>query len=239
MSEYEQQPQMGHYQVFREGAALSWVSNKFRRRVRGMVLGEPSFAFGATSLDSLIPDIERYHHQAAALAEAGVTPYAAIFTDAQDRTARLPVPVIADPGSEDLVKAYLITLEILGKGGLTLEPTEPAVLREAFVDRLAEYATIAEPPLGAGLNALVPDRRLGSGGRAATIVTTNREDDIVLVCQGFFASTATAFGVSNPAVGELEAGRYSFGIVDGEDRRFNGVIWTCPDEVKLPLPAAP
>jgi hypothetical protein len=241
VSDFELGPQMGHHQDVTEGHALRWASAGLRRRVKRLVNGDPfaAFRFGVSqTLDSLSPQIARYSQQAQALDRAGVTPYAAIFIDAENRTARLPTPVVvAEDQLADPVRFYRETLEILDKAGLPLEPTDPDVLKEAFIDRLAEHLTIADPPLAFGReHQQFPPGRVGVGGLTLTEVHTNREKDTVLVCDGYFASTATGFGVSTPAVGELTPGRYSFGILDGGQRRFDGVVWSCPRIVTLDLP---
>lgn len=242
---------MGHHQTFRDGHALKWVPTSVRRRVKRLVddLDEEWPAFPSRNLDfgpqlseavlaALGADIQRFHGQARVLRDAGLEPGTVLMRDGEDGEARLPTPVISPQGppGHSLLDDYRRTVERLEIGGLQVAPMDPAALREAFVDRLAEFATVADPLHGTGIGPPPPNLRLGSGGLILTEVHTRRPRDTVLVRRGYFASTGEGFGLSTPAYGELPPGRYSFGIRDGGRDRFDDVIWTCPARVELPLP---
>lgn len=78
----------------------------------------------------------------------------------------------------------------------------------------------------------------GSNSPVPTVVDTNRAGDQVLYAKGYFASTQQGFGRSTPARSHLLPGRYGFGIMDGQNPRFDPVLWSVPyhGNIWLPLP---
>ncbi len=71
-----------------------------------------------------------------------------------------------------------------------------------------------------------------------TTVETNREDDTVVYCKGFFVSTQLAFGVSNPARNNITPGQYSFGIIKNGRPIFEPLLWSVPyhGNIRVRLP---
>jgi hypothetical protein len=147
--------------------------------------------------------------------------YAATFHDEDDQSHLLDVVVTP------LIQGPQVT-RLLSDLQLSHIPVRAVSATEAeniVIDRAAEFIA-ARSGAGGGR---------GSGG--ATIVNSNRGGDTIVYCNGYFVSTATAFGVSTPATKAIRKGRYSFGIVQADGtHRFDRTLWTCPALVRLPLP---
>jgi hypothetical protein len=169
----------------------------------------------------LSPDIELFRLLKAELEGANLHYQAAIFHDEDDQVPPLPVLLAPDPldlrGSQDSL------LSMLEQSDIKTKPVSQSEAESIFVDRASEF-------LAARLTGQ------GGGASSSTVVNSNRSGDTILYCKGYFVSTATAFGVSTPATNSIPAGRYSFGILDAGSHRFEGVVWTCPANVRLNLP---
>jgi hypothetical protein len=143
--------------------------------------------------------------------------FAASFRD--DGPNGDPLPVLVQvPDLHNVNKSYERLLGSLRKSELPLKEVSWESAEETFVDRLSEFLAVESSDL------------------AHTVVNSNRQGDTVIYAKGYFISTGTAFGISNPAVSYLSAGRYSFGIMDSGNPRFDNIVWTCPTVVRLDLP---
>lgn len=147
-------------------------------------------------------------------------PTAAIFRDEDEENIDLPVLVAPDLGNFARSNASLISA--LQRSQIPLRSIDDDEAEEILVLRLSEHLAARA-------------RTVGLTG-TDTVVDTNRGGDTVLYCKGYFVSTATAFGTSTPARNKIPAGRYTFGIAEPNGPRFEGVIWTCPTNVRLRLP---
>jgi hypothetical protein len=195
-----------------EGKVIPNVSPDLRGNVaRALRLAERPRRGGAETpayLRAFARDFEEFHERKA---KRWPQP-AAILRDEDGGAMQLPV----------LLKLDAPLINQLGESGIPLRTVDKDEAEAIMIDRIAEFLAVRS-------------RHSGVAGRT-TIVHSRREGDTVLVCKGYFLSTATAFGISTPARGEISPGRYTFGISRGGSRRFDGVIWTCPTIVNLDLP---
>jgi hypothetical protein len=147
--------------------------------------------------------------------------YAATFRDEDDASQLLDVVVAP------LIRGLQVTrlLTDLLHSQVPVRAVSANEAENIVVDRAAEFIAARS---GAGG---------GRGSGSATIVDSSRVGDTIVYCNGYFVSTATAFGVSTPATKAIPKGRYSFGIVQADgSHRFDRTLWTCPARVRLPLP---
>jgi hypothetical protein len=149
--------------------------------------------------------------------------YAATFRDEDDDNQILDVVVAP------LIRGPQITrlLTDLQHSQVPVRTVSAHEAENIVVDRAAEF---------------IAARSGGGGGRGSasgrtTVIDSNRTGDTIVYCNGYFVSTATAFGVSTPATKAIPKGRYTFGIVQADgSHRFDRTLWTCPARVRLPLP---
>jgi hypothetical protein len=175
---------------------------------------------------SFVPDVFRFNYQNRILSNAKIQQFAALFRDDGPNGEILPVVVLA-PDLQNLHTSYERFIETLRATKLPLEQVSPETAQKLFIDRLAEFIAVRIAWTDAH----------GQASVTQTVVTSNRGGDTVIYCQGHFTSTAAGFGVSNPAVGVLSAGRYSFGIMNGGAYDFENILWTCPSaNVRLQKP---
>jgi hypothetical protein len=200
------------------------VPEDLRQQLEELV-GSARYA-GESGFASFVPDIFRFNFQNRVLSQRKIPQFAALFRDDGPNGEILPVVVLA-PDLQNLNTSYERFLETLRSTKLPLDEVSPETAQNIFIDRLAEF--IAARRAWTATSAL--------SSVTQTIVTSNRSGDTVICCQGYFTSTAAGFGVSNPAVGALSPGRYSFGIMNGGLHDFENILWTCPSaNVRLKKP---
>jgi hypothetical protein len=170
--------------------------------------------------ESVLPDVQHFHSQTTQLELRSVPQYAVSFKD-DGPDGELLLVLVQVPDLHSVKASYDLLLETLRKSNLPLEKVTPRDAEEIFVDRLSEFLAVQSI-------SLAPS--------TATVVNSNRNGDTVIYAKGYFTSTGTALGVSTPAVGYLSSGRYSFGIIDSGNPRFENIVWTCPADVQLNLP---
>jgi hypothetical protein len=199
------------------------VPDDLRQAVEGLVESAPSQfthwvnQYGERRLASFAPDVFRFDYQSKILSQRRIPQLAAQFRDDGPDGEMLPVVVLA-PDLHNVARSYQGFTETLRETKFLLEEVSPETARKIFEDRLAEF--IAVRMAWTANNAL--------STLTQTIVTSNRSGETVICCQGYFTSTAAGFGTSNPAVGILSPGRYSFGIMNNGVHDFEGILWTCP-----------
>jgi hypothetical protein len=218
MQEPEQHPHTEHG----AGNEAPHVSFELKARVEKLVqqTAHDPVHVSRWGYSAFVPDVLHFHMQVQALEYIGAPLVAGLFRNSPGEKPTLLVPVRA-PDLSNVTRSYDDALTALDQSGVPLEKIRPSEARSALVDRLAEFI--------AARSATVPG--------LDTIVHSNRTGDPVFYCNGYFTSTATAFGTSTPAAGALEGGRYSFGVVDAGTRKFDNTLWTCPNlNVRLPLP---
>jgi hypothetical protein len=165
-------------------------------------------------------DVAHYQLQVRQLQRADILPMVATFKE-EDSGANVPV-LLQVPSLARVKGTYEVLRGLLADSKIPLETVNAQTAHDIFVDRLVEFIAV-----GASTSSSVAD----------TIVRSNRGGDIVLYAKGYFTSTGTAFGTSNPAQRLLiPPGRYSFGIIDGNVRKYHNIVWDCPTTVRLPLP---
>lgn len=191
---------------------IAWALDAAGRRRRG--------AETPPHLRPIAPDLALFHQQAEAFARHGLKQRVAILRDEDEGSEEIPVLLAPDPTNFDTT--YDRLLATLERSGLEVQSTGERDAESIMIDRLAEYLAVR-------------NRSLGPGG-TATVVDSRRSGDTILVCKGYFLTTATAFGLSTPAIKTLPSGRYTFGLTTPAGDRFDGVIWTCPTKVRLNLP---
>ena len=205
------------------------VSRQFRDAVHEIVrLGyvpersniiAPTFRLPSNS--SLL-DVSYFHLQTREIRVNSTSQYAAFFHEAEFDGDSFPV-LVQVPDLDNFNASYEYLLLSLEKAKFKLEQVAPPQATEIFVDRLAEFLSVE---VTAGSTPI----------RANTIVNSNRHGDTVIYAKGYFVSTGTAFGLSTPAQRYLAPGRYSFGIMDSGQPKFQNVVWNCPTTVRLDLP---
>lgn len=165
-------------------------------------------------------DITHYQLQVRELQRADIPPTVAAFKE-EDSGKTVPI-LLQVPSLAHVKEGYEFLRGLLVDSKIPVETVNAQTAHAIFVDRLTEFIAV-----GASTNSTVAD----------TIVRSNRGGDIVLYAKGYFTSTGTAFGTSNPAQRRLiPPGRYSFGIIDGNVRKYHNIVWDCPATVRLPLP---
>jgi hypothetical protein len=183
-------------------------------------------SYGEARFASFVPDVLRFDFQRRVLSRRQIPQFAALFRDDGPNGEILPVVVLA-PDLQNLDTSYERFLETLRSTKLPLEKVSPETAQNIFIDRLAEFIAVRRAWTATNASSSVTQ----------TIVTSNRSGDTVICCQGYFTSTAAGFGTSNPAVGVLSPGRYSFGIMNGGLHDFENILWTCPStNVRLKKP---
>lgn len=186
-------------------------------------------------------EVQHFHRQTEALSNRGLQQFVAVFYDEDDKERReeLGVPIQA-PNLNDVATSYAEMVELAGQAGLRLRNvSDRQALQTIFTERLSEH--MAQMFVSRALTAGGGSVFSAGGGsvfsRANTVVESNRSNDTVLYAKGFFfASTGQAFGTSTPAEAYVFPGRYSFGILESGNPRFEPVIWSCPRRVRLSLP---
>jgi hypothetical protein len=142
-----------------------------------------------------------------------------ILEDMQSVSVLIKVPDLGRP-----MESYSFLVSDLERSGLDISQVESSEANDVFLSRLSEFVS----------------SRANVAGQVAPLVTvhSNRRGDTVLYAKGYFLSTGTAFGISTPATGTLEGGRYSFGILESGSPKFEKIVWQIPEnsEIKLDLP---
>jgi hypothetical protein len=203
------------------------VSREFRKIVAEIVrfpagqIGSPWSPPYAPPFNRAFPDVQHFRSQTTELERRSVPQFAASFRDDSPGDDSLLV-LVQVPDLESVEKSYEYLLGLLQKSNFRLEKVDGEEAEEIFVDRLSEFLTMQSIPV--------------SQSASKTIVNSNRAGDTVIYAKGYFVSTGTAFGMSTPAVRYLSPGRYSFGIIDSGNPRFDNIVWSCPATVRLDLP---
>jgi hypothetical protein len=203
------------------------VSPEFREivaeivRFPGGVIGSQWTPPYAPPFNSALPDVQHFRSQRIELTRRSVSQFAASFRDDGPDGDSLLV-LVQVPDLTSVEESYQRLLSSLQKSNFLLEKLDWERAEEIFVDRLSEFLSMQ--------SSSVPQ------STSKTIVNSNRAGDTVIYAKGFFISTGTAFGMSTPAVGYLSQGRYSFGIMDSGNPRFDNIVWSCPATVRLDLP---
>jgi hypothetical protein len=208
------------------------VPEDLRQQVEGLVGSARSQfidwakQYGELGFASFVPDILRFDFQNSVLSQRKIPQFTAMFRDDGPNGEILPVVVLA-PDLQNFITSYERFLETLRATKLPLEKVSSETAQKIFIDRLAEFIAVRRAWTDTNVSSSVTQ----------TIVNSKRAGDTVICCQGYFTSTAAGFGTSNPAVGVLSPGRYSFGIMNGGLHDFENILWTCPStKVRLNKP---
>lgn len=196
------------------------VSTELRSNVAKLVKFASSLGRGQAveRYQLFLPDAFHFYLQNQEFQRHSIKPLIGMFKDDLSGE-KLPV-VIQIIDITNFETSFKATLRRVREGGLELAEATVQEANEIFIDRLSEFIAVKQQTTSA----------------TPTIVHSNRSGDTVLYAKGYFFSTATAFGVSNPATGFLTPGRYSFGILDNGIQRFDNIVWTCPTTVQLNKP---
>jgi len=175
---------------------------------------------------ALAPDIALFRAQIEELEQRQIPQLVAQYRD--EDGGILPIPLVAD--LLDFERSYVKLYEAMVASSIKTDVAAPAQAQEILADRMSEFLAVRSS--GGGGDPYAASTAAG----AATTVYSNRVGDTVIYCKGYFVSTAAGFGTSTPASGTLAQGRYSFGIIDAGTQRFEGIVWSCPAQVRLSLP---
>lgn len=125
--------------------------------------------------------------------------------------------------------AFDKSIQILARSGLRwmLVPQDDG--KDVYIEGMRKFVRERVNSVYSGLD----------GGQLHRVeVSSNRIGDVILCAKGHFLSTRKSIGVSTPAVNDLHAGTYSFGINERSGPKFDGVLWDVPSRspIKVDLP---